>query len=67
MSPTHKMPDTIRAQRDATLAEVANALHGARCAAQVAGSQTEEFVVRELLLTVIQRLDCAAGALRRLS
>ncbi len=61
------MPDTVHLQRDATFAEANNALHAARCAVQVAGSQTEEFVVRELLLRVIQQLDRATAALRRLS
>jgi uncharacterized protein YqiB (DUF1249 family) len=67
MSPTYKMPDPVRLQRDATVAEACNALHAARCAVQLAGSQTEEFVVREVLLRVIQQLDRAAAALRRLS
>ena len=66
MAPSYKMPDSIRLSREATLGEVKNALHAARCSAQVAGSQTEEFVVRELLLTVIQQLDRAVTALRRL-
>jgi len=61
------MPDPARWHREATLAEVNGALGGARCSAQLAGSETDEFVVRELLLTVIQQIDRAAAAVRRLS
>ena len=67
VSPAYKMPDPTRWHREATLAEVNDALGGARCSAQLAGSETDEFVVRELLLTVIQQIDRAAAAVRRLS
>jgi hypothetical protein len=50
----------------ATVAEISDALHAARCAAELAGLETEEFVVRELLLTVVQQIDRATSAVRRL-
>jgi len=53
-------------RREAEVAEVAGALAAARCAARLAGLGTSEFVVRELLLTVIQQIDRAAEAARRL-
>ena len=67
MTPTHKMPDAGTARRRAAIVEVNNALCVARCSAQLAGMETQEFVVRELLLTVIQQIDRAADAVRRLS
>lgn len=67
MTPTHKMPDVGTARRRAAIAEANNALCVARCSAQLAGMETQEFVVRELLLTVIQQIDRAADAVRRLS
>ena len=66
MSPTYRMLDAATRRREAELAEVARALAGARCAARLAGLGTGEFVVRELLLTVIQQIDRAAEAARRL-
>ncbi len=54
------MLDAAVRRREAELAEVARALAGARCAARLAGLGTSEFVVRELLLTVIQQIDRAA-------
>jgi len=59
------MPDPERQRRLAAEAELNNALCVARCSAQLAGSETGDFVVRELLLTVIQQIDRAAEALRR--
>jgi len=47
--------------------EIMNALCVARCSAQLAGCETQEFVVRELLLTVLQEIDRAAAASRRLT
>jgi hypothetical protein len=67
MAPTYRMPSSPRRRDEATVAEVRDALCAARCSAELAGTQTEEFVVRELLLTVIQQLDRAAAAARRLS
>ena len=67
VTPTHRMPDESTTHRRATLAEVSNALCVARCSAQLAGMETREFVVRELLLTVLQQIDRAAAAARRLS
>ena len=67
MGPAYKMPEPARRHREATLGEINNALCGARCAAELAGMETGDFVVRELLLTVLQQLDRAAAAVRRLS
>jgi len=61
------MPDAARRHREATLAEINDALCAARCSAQLAGLDAEQFVVRELLLTVIQQIDRAATAIRRLA
>ena len=66
MTPLHRMPDPEGAWRRALLNEVMNALCVARCSAQLAGYETQEFVVRELLLTAIQQIDRAAAAVRRL-
>jgi hypothetical protein len=59
------MPDAATLARQAALVEVCNALCIARCSAQLAGLETQEFVVRELLLTVIEQIDRAAAAMRR--
>jgi len=67
MAPTYRMPDPQRRCDEATTAEIHDALSAARCSAELAGMATEEFVVRELLLTVIQQIDRAAAAARRLS
>ena len=67
MGPAYKTPEPARRHREATLAEINNALCGARCAAELAGMETGDFVVRELLLTIIQQIDRAAAAVRRLS
>ena len=66
MSPTYRMLEAAVRRREAEVAEVAGALAAARCAARLAGLGTGEFVVRELLLTVIQQIDRAAEAARRL-
>ncbi|MBI1967762.1 MAG: hypothetical protein HYS40_07215 [Gemmatimonadetes bacterium] len=66
MTPTHKMPDEAATRRHAAIAEVNNALCVARCSAQLAGMETREFVVRELLLTVLREIDRAAECVRRL-
>ncbi|HEV2750309.1 MAG TPA: hypothetical protein VGV12_07290 [Gemmatimonadales bacterium] len=66
MAPAFTMPDPATRRRLAALADVNNALCAARCAAQLAGRETGEFLVRELLLTVIDQIDRAAAALRRL-
>jgi hypothetical protein len=60
------MPDPETAWRRAVLNDVMNALCVARCSAQLAGYETQQFVVRELLLTVIHEIDRAAAAARRL-
>jgi hypothetical protein len=66
MTPTFRMPDAAMRRRAATLAEIADALCGARCSARLAGLESGEFVVRELLLAVIQQIDRAAAAVHRL-
>lgn len=66
VTPQHQMPDAQAAWRRALLNEVMNALCVARCSTQLAGYETQEFVVRELLLTAIQQIDRAATAVRRL-
>ena len=66
MNPLHRMPDPETAWKRAVLNEVINALCVARCSAQLAGYETQEFVVRELLLTTMQQIDRAAATLRRL-
>ena len=66
VSPTYRMPGAATRRREAEVAELARALAAARCAARLAGLGTGEFVVRELLLTVIQQIDRAAEAARRL-
>ena len=66
MNPLQHMPDPETAWKRAVLNEVINALCVARCATQLAGYETQEFVVRELLLTTIQQIDRAAATLRRL-
>jgi hypothetical protein len=66
VTPQYQMPDSEGAWRRALLNEVMNALCVARCSAQLAGYETQEFVVRELLLTAITQIDRAAAAVRRL-
>ena len=66
MAPTFRMPDPPTRRRLAALAEVNNALCAARCSAQLAGLETGEFVVRELLLAAIDQIDRAAVIVRRL-
>ncbi|PYO98853.1 MAG: hypothetical protein DMD61_08805 [Gemmatimonadetes bacterium] len=61
------MPDPLTRRRLAALADVNNALCAARCSAQLAGLETGEFLVRELLLTVIVQIDRAAVMARRLA
>ncbi len=56
------MLDATARRREADSAEVAQALAAARCAARLAGLGTGDFVVRELLLTVIQQIDRAAAS-----
>src|SRR5204863_10165108 len=64
MTPTYRMPNPQRLYDEATAADLRNALSAARCSAELAGMQTDEFVVRELLLTVIQQIDRATAAAR---
>lgn len=65
MSPTVRMPDAERARALALRGELIDALCVARCSAQLAGLETEDFVVRELLLTVMRQIDRAADIIRR--
>ena len=51
------MPGAATRRREAEIAEVARALAAARCAARLAGLGTGEFMVRELLLSVIDELN----------
>ena len=64
--PTYRMPDSATRRRVATLAEMADALGAARSAARLAGCETHDFLVRELLLALIGQIDRATAALRRL-
>ena len=66
MSPTYRMPDEVVRRRAAVLEDIHGALAAARCAVELAGSATNDFVVRELLVRVIQEIDRAAASLRRL-
>ena len=66
MAPTYRMPHPLGLRAEATVAEITDALHAARCAAELAGVETEEFVVRELLLAVVQQIDRATSAVRLL-
>jgi nitrogen-specific signal transduction histidine kinase len=66
VAPTFTMPDPVTRRRLAALADLNNALSGARCAAQLAGLEAGEFLVRELLLRVIDQIDRAAVMARRL-
>jgi hypothetical protein len=60
------MPHPPGLWAQATVAEISDALDAARCAAELAGMETEEFVIRELLLAVVQQIDRATSAVRRL-
>ena len=64
--PSYRMSDEQTRCRTAALGELTDALRAARCSAQLAGMETDEFVVRELLLTVIEQIDRAARRARRL-
>ena len=66
VSPTYRMPEPARRQREAEVAEVAGALAAARCAARLAGLGAGEFVVRELLLNVIDEINRAERAVSQL-
>jgi len=61
------MLDATARRREADIAEVAHALAAARCAARLAGLGTGEFVVRELLLGVIDEINRAERAVSQLS
>jgi len=66
VSPTYRMLDATARRREADIAEVAHALAAARCAARLAGLGTGEFVVRELLLSVIDEINRAERAVASL-
>jgi len=61
------MLDATARRREADIAEVAHALAAARCAARLAGLGSGEFVVRELLLGVIDEINQAERAVSQLS
>lgn len=61
------MLDPTARRREADIAEVAHALAAARCAARLAGLGTGEFLVRELMLGVIDEINRAERAVSRLS
>ena len=63
--PIYRMPE--HPAWAATVAELRNALSAARCSVELAGVETGDFIVRELLLTAIREIDRAAGVVRRLS
>jgi len=60
------MLDATARRRQAEIAEVAHALAAARCAVHLAGLGTGEFVVRELLLSVIDEINRSERVLTRL-
>lgn len=66
MTPTYRMPGPETRLRQALVFDINNTLAAARCSARLAGTETDDFVVRELLLTVIQQIDRATSAVRRL-
>ena len=66
MTPLVRMPDARARRRQAAVADVGQAMAAARCAARLAGLGTDEPLVRELLLTVIDQLGRAARDLDQL-
>jgi hypothetical protein len=62
----YRMPDAARRRCDAEMVEVAHGLAAARCAARLAGLGTGEFVVRELLLGVVDQINRAERAVAKL-
>jgi hypothetical protein len=60
------MLDATARRREADIAEVAHALAAARCTTRLAGLGTGEFVVRELLLSVIDEINRSERVLTRL-
>jgi hypothetical protein len=59
------MPDFPIRQRVAALTEITDALCAARCSVRLAGLESTDFLVRELLLTAMTALDRVAFAARR--
>lgn len=66
MTPIHRMPEPGALLRQALVSDINDALSAARCAVELAGAQTDDFLVRELLLRVIQEIDRASAAMRGL-
>jgi hypothetical protein len=66
VSPHLTMPEGPERLRQAAIAELNNALCAARCAAQLAGMESRQFGVKELLLTTLAQIDRAAVVARRL-
>jgi hypothetical protein len=63
--PNYRMPE--HPERTATVVQLRNALSAARCSVELAGMETGDFVVRELLLAAIREIDRVAALARRLS
>jgi len=66
VSPTYRMLDAATRRREGEIAELVHSFAAARCAARLAGLLTGEFVVRELLLRVIDEINRAEAAVVRL-
>lgn len=64
--PTYTLPAPADRRHAATIAAARGAVQAARCAVELAGLESHEFVVRELLLTALAQLGQASSALRRL-
>ena len=60
------MPDPVTRRREAGIAQVGRAIAAARCAVRLAGLETGDFAVRELLLGAIEELGRAERALAAL-
>jgi hypothetical protein len=60
------MLEAAARRREAGIAVVARALAAARCATRLAGLGTDEFVVREILLGVIDEITRAERAVANL-
>ncbi|HKW40813.1 MAG TPA: hypothetical protein VJN39_06155 [Gemmatimonadales bacterium] len=65
MTPLFAMPDSAQRRRAAALADIIDALDAARCSARLARLETQDFLLRELLLAVVEQLGRAAGIVRR--
>jgi hypothetical protein len=66
VSPTYRMPDPVTRRREATIAEVRDALAAARCAARMGTFLTRDLVVWELVCRAIDQIDRADRGVVRL-